>query len=857
MLLLALPTIAIAFYFFWHANHYLNILNNQWVKHGIWFGAGLVGGLFLYAWRFRFLSTFIVLVLANIFMYWITGKFVVGEFDTYFMQLNLLVFGYVFSFGWLTAYGFSRNRFFSILWAVIILGLQILLVSKQKEITASSLILAFTPVLLYAFYIVYASELLRNMNEDEPRFGWYVGKRFAGFGLLAALLMVGLVLFFKKDFVSIEKEWGQGGSKEQAKEGNESSLTKENKDGSISGNKKSELKSKQKRGNRLVFVAHLNNFFPSGMANPLYYTFAQYNKFDTLTQTLEIDPNSPSNDLFKPNPSTIPLYFAKSDSQVLINSKANLRLKTVESELYSVSLSSSEFIAPSTSFFCQPIAVGKEFKGQFKFAYRTKSQVSELNSAYFIYNPAGNEDLEKFQEERYATLRSALTTENVDSTFLHYYTLMPHGEDYDSIRALAKRITQGTNNAMDKMLAVRDYFLSKDEFGQPLFKYTDNPGVPGLPSANKLTYFLFENRKGYCAYYAGATLFLLRSLGIPCRVAAGFMAVDRASKNPGWYWFYEDQAHAWVQVYFPEYGWMDFDTTVPDDATRQSPAPDGTPPLNPESAQLVAKGKATSVDVKKKLVHMQVKQLMFHDLNFDLPDTKDFEMDVSMATITKDTGVVDLSVLKPNDEITAMSYAEVFKEMVISPNDNAEKILAMSPKPAPIDEIQIINNDKEKIEKAKPKEETKKPFSWTTFLWSALGILLGFVLMLFATPRLIWAFFKSKAKGAKDVKRKAYWNYQASMYYLNQMGFGKPSQQTALQYAQQKVDPQFGTQFTPFMNAYLKNKYSTASLNDAETKTIYQHVEAFFPKLKTQIKASDRFKRFLHLTRTINFFFKK
>ncbi len=71
------------------------------------------------------------------------------------------------------------------------------------------------------------------------------------------------------------------------------------------------------------------------------------------------------------------------------------------------------------------------------------------------------------------------------------------------------------------------HFLSKDEEGQPLFKYTDNPGIPGLPSANKLTYFLFENRKGYCAYYAGATLFLLRALGMPTRVATGFLTVDR------------------------------------------------------------------------------------------------------------------------------------------------------------------------------------------------------------------------------------------------------------------------------------------------------------------------------------------
>ncbi|MGV2480712.1 UNVERIFIED_CONTAM: transglutaminase domain-containing protein, partial [Salmonella enterica subsp. enterica serovar Weltevreden] len=92
--------------------------------------------------------------------------------------------------------------------------------------------------------------------------------------------------------------------------------------------------------------------------------------------------------------------------------------------------------------------------------------------------------------------------------------------------------------------------------------------------------FLFENRKGYCAYFAGATLFMLRSLGIPSRAAAGFSTTDRSSKNPGWYWFYQDQAHAWVQVYYQGYGWIDFDTTIPDVNTQQASQPDGTPPTD-------------------------------------------------------------------------------------------------------------------------------------------------------------------------------------------------------------------------------------------------------------------------------------
>src|SRR5205085_8619762 len=197
-----------------------------------------------------------------------------------------------------------------------------------------------------------------------------------------------------------------------------------------------------------------------------------------------------------------------------------------------------------------------------------------------------------------------------------------------SIRVLAKKITDDSTFIIDKIIGIRNYFLSKDENGLPLFKYSDNPGVPGLPSACKLNYSLFQIHKGYCAYYAGATLFLLRSLGISARVATGFLTVDRSDKNKGWYWFYEDQAHAWVQVYFPGYGWIDFDTTVPSTEQQQSPAPDGTPPITVQSAQFVTFGKVLMVDTAKKRVSMRVDKMIFHDKVFELKQPVDIDMDV-------------------------------------------------------------------------------------------------------------------------------------------------------------------------------------------------------------------------------------
>ncbi len=67
-----------------------------------------------------------------------------------------------------------------------------------------------------------------------------------------------------------------------------------------------------------------------------------------------------------------------------------------------------------------------------------------------------------------------------------------------------------------------------------------------------------ETRSGYCQHFAGAMALMLRYLGIPARVAAGF-ASGTYSKD---HWTVTDHdAHAWVEVWFAGYGWLPFDPT--------------------------------------------------------------------------------------------------------------------------------------------------------------------------------------------------------------------------------------------------------------------------------------------------------
>ena len=850
--LVIIPAAVIGSYMLWHLDEYYSVLETQWFTESIFLAIGLISGCLFYSFRFRFITTALLLLLLLFIAGNIVSHLYTGEFIAFYAITKFYLFSFLFLTGWFSGWAFARLRWFPVVGCTLLMLIQIIVVSNTTDITAQKLVIALAPVLVFSFYVIYTSELVRNMNDDEPNFTWFITKKLAAFIAVTAIILGLILVFFKKDFNAIEKEYG--GSKGERQEPYKESLTKENKDGTVSNKKEMGLSAGRKSTKRLVFIAKLDNYFPhTEMPNPLYYTYDYYTKFDTLTQTMEVDSLMPSNDLFQPDPSKIPLYFTQTDSSVLKKAGGFLKRKVVSSEVYKALLSPTEFLAPSTAFFCQPIAIEKEYKQQFKSAYRAKMYVSDLNSAYFVYNPAGNKVLEDFKQQRFDELRRITNWNNEDAAFMQYYTFIPRGDDFDSIRALAIQITKNSASPVDKIIAVRNYFLSSDETGQPLFKYTENPGVPGLPSASKLNYFLFENHKGYCAYFAGATLFLLRSLGLPTRVATGFLTVDRSTKNKGWYWFYEDQAHAWTQVFFPGYGWIDFDTTIPSTEQRQSPAPDGTPPVMVQTALFVTHGKVTEIDTLKKRVDMSVSQLIYHDKPFDLKKPLILPMDVSLATISEDSGEVQLSQLQKGDEITALSFSEQFKNIHLRESNDYNEIFEKIPKPAPIDEIKIIGAQMQKQEVKK--ESRKEPMSLLRIAWTVLAALTFLILLMFSIPWAIFIWLDFNASHTKATRQKAYWSYIAATYYLNQLGFSRGGMSPA-EFAKEKIDPEFNTDLTSFMHIYLKSKYSNEALTGPEELIAERFYHQFYTTVKEKISFKERFLKFLNFYRTINFFSK-
>jgi len=89
-----------------------------------------------------------------------------------------------------------------------------------------------------------------------------------------------------------------------------------------------------------------------------------------------------------------------------------------------------------------------------------------------------------------------------------------------------------------------------------------NEVIPNPPAgADRIDWFLFELREGYCTYYATAMVIMLRSLGVPARLVAGF-AEGEWDASLSRYVVRERDAHTWVEVYFPGYGWIEFEPTA-------------------------------------------------------------------------------------------------------------------------------------------------------------------------------------------------------------------------------------------------------------------------------------------------------
>ncbi len=119
----------------------------------------------------------------------------------------------------------------------------------------------------------------------------------------------------------------------------------------------------------------------------------------------------------------------------------------------------------------------------------------------------------------------------------------------------ARRVTAGRDTAFDKARALESYFHNSDTFEYSIEPEEVNTGS----NIDSLATFLADDKTGYCEQFAASMAIMARTLGIPSRVAVGFLQPEHVEGNT---WeFRGTDMHAWPELYFSGVGWVRFEPT--------------------------------------------------------------------------------------------------------------------------------------------------------------------------------------------------------------------------------------------------------------------------------------------------------
>lgn len=223
----------------------------------------------------------------------------------------------------------------------------------------------------------------------------------------------------------------------------------------------------------------------------------------------------------------------------------------------------------------------------------------------------------RIQAARPTPTRDDLAQVSVDPDTLEELTRLPR--EYPALAAQAEQVyaEAGATTTIDRVLALQDWFVRSDA------GFTYDLDVPPMRDEEALERFVLEDRVGYCESYATAMAVMLRATGIPARVAVGFLP-GRVTREPGSdaassigdgagpappttqgtngqeqtqtdgdlelteFTVSTSDAHAWVEVLFPGYGWITFEPTPRDDQSQIVPRADDLAPWDNEEERIRA-----------------------------------------------------------------------------------------------------------------------------------------------------------------------------------------------------------------------------------------------------------------------------
>ncbi|UCD56332.1 MAG: DUF3488 domain-containing protein [Candidatus Hydrogenedentota bacterium] len=187
--------------------------------------------------------------------------------------------------------------------------------------------------------------------------------------------------------------------------------------------------------------------------------------------------------------------------------------------------------------------IGRDFNGSF--IVRNRQALPELIS-YTVYSVVYEPDETILRQISYEKFKELI--EHYGPYLATHYLQLPPSLN-PRIRRLALDITKDAETPYEKVNSIKNFLETQFSYSLDLRRpVTDDP----------LYDFLFVSRTGHCEYFATAMTLMTRILGIPARLAKGFQKGEW-NETGQFYEVRQRDAHAWVEVYFPDHGWLAFD----------------------------------------------------------------------------------------------------------------------------------------------------------------------------------------------------------------------------------------------------------------------------------------------------------
>ncbi len=201
----------------------------------------------------------------------------------------------------------------------------------------------------------------------------------------------------------------------------------------------------------------------------------------------------------------------------------------------------------------EPIGTNVFFLAPWAYSLRVDYRLLAGDSAGAVYDLDAQHAISRYEAaSNIATpspgeLRSA--GRNYPAEIVAAYLRLPEVDP--RVPKLAAQITASSSNDYDRAAAIEHHLRTR-------FGYTLQ--LPQTAVKDPIANFLFDRKQGHCEYFASSMAVMLRTLGIPSRVVNGFRS-DEFNDLTGNYVVRAKDAHAWVEAYFPGYGWQTFDPT--------------------------------------------------------------------------------------------------------------------------------------------------------------------------------------------------------------------------------------------------------------------------------------------------------